>query len=310
MTEPVCRSHQLWMHNSQRNQLVWCCGNLKVTQVLCVWKCACVIFAWACFLMCPLRLYQLSKAGKLCVPAMNVNDSVTKQKFDNLYCCRESILDGWEFIVLKASHRKHVAGILWILIRVVLLVSASLKRTTDIMFGGKQVVVCGYGEVNHYFRGIFTDAADLFKHYSSVMYCFMVCRWGKAAALLLKLLEPLCASQKLTPFVLCRHGELLTINIQHSSLSKWSSVVHWISCDAKIYVLYVIVSCFHSVWLKLKIISLCVSTQHGWFPSRQAEWGHSADGRGDNLHRYSPSHSDIYYFCFDNHSVCSTQMHV
>ena len=42
----------------------------------------------------PCRLYQLSKAGKLCVPAMNVNDSVTKQKFDNLYCCRESILDG------------------------------------------------------------------------------------------------------------------------------------------------------------------------------------------------------------------------
>lgn len=40
------------------------------------------------------RLYQLSKAGKLCVPAMNVNDSVTKQKFDNLYCCKESILDG------------------------------------------------------------------------------------------------------------------------------------------------------------------------------------------------------------------------
>ncbi|KAM6936815.1 S-adenosylhomocysteine hydrolase-like protein 1 [Xenentodon cancila] len=62
------------------------------------------------------RLYQLSKAGKLCVPAMNVNDSVTKQKFDNLYCCKESILDG-------------------------------LKRTTEIMFAGKQVVVCGYGEV-------------------------------------------------------------------------------------------------------------------------------------------------------------------
>ena len=37
----------------------------------------------------------MSKAGKLCVPAMNVNDSVTKQKFDNLYCCRESILDGY-----------------------------------------------------------------------------------------------------------------------------------------------------------------------------------------------------------------------
>lgn len=62
------------------------------------------------------RLYQLSKTGKLVVPAMNVNDSVTKQKFDNLYSCRESILDG-------------------------------LKRTTDIMFGGKQILICGYGEV-------------------------------------------------------------------------------------------------------------------------------------------------------------------
>lgn len=50
------------------------------------------LFANAAALL--LRLYQLSKAGKLCVPAMNVNDSVTKQKFDNLYCCRESILDG------------------------------------------------------------------------------------------------------------------------------------------------------------------------------------------------------------------------
>ncbi|PSN47847.1 Adenosylhomocysteinase 3 [Blattella germanica] len=62
------------------------------------------------------RLYQLSKAGKLSVPAMNVNDSVTKTKFDNLYSCRESIID-------------------------------SLKRSTDVMFGGKQVVLCGYGEV-------------------------------------------------------------------------------------------------------------------------------------------------------------------
>lgn len=62
------------------------------------------------------RLYQLSKAGKLTVPAMNVNDSVTKTKFDNLYMCRESIID-------------------------------SLKRSTDVMFGGKQVVLCGYGEV-------------------------------------------------------------------------------------------------------------------------------------------------------------------
>lgn len=62
------------------------------------------------------RLYQLSKAGKLTVPAMNVNDCVTKTKFDNLYSCRESVLD-------------------------------ALKRTTDVMFGGRQVVVCGYGEV-------------------------------------------------------------------------------------------------------------------------------------------------------------------
>lgn len=62
------------------------------------------------------RLYQLSKCGRLTIPAMNINDSVTKTKFDNLYSCRESILD-------------------------------SLKRTTDVMFGGKQVLVCGYGEV-------------------------------------------------------------------------------------------------------------------------------------------------------------------
>lgn len=66
------------------------------------------------------RLYQLSQAGKLTIPAMNVNDSVTKTKFDNLYRCRESILD-------------------------------ALKRATDTMFGGKQVVVCGYGEVSQLF---------------------------------------------------------------------------------------------------------------------------------------------------------------
>merc|ERR1719334_1553098 len=62
------------------------------------------------------RLYQLSQSNKLSVPAMNVNDSVIKTKYDNLYSCRESIID-------------------------------SLKRTTDIMFGGKQVVICGYGQV-------------------------------------------------------------------------------------------------------------------------------------------------------------------
>ena len=54
------------------------------------------------------RLYQMSQNGKLLCPAMNVNDSVIKTKYDNLYACRESIID-------------------------------SLKRTTDIMFGGKQV---------------------------------------------------------------------------------------------------------------------------------------------------------------------------
>jgi len=62
------------------------------------------------------RLYQMSQSGKLAAPAMNVNDSVIKTKYDNLYACRESIID-------------------------------SLKRTTDIMFGGKQIVVCGYGQV-------------------------------------------------------------------------------------------------------------------------------------------------------------------
>lgn len=56
------------------------------------------------------RLYQLSQSNKLLVPAMNVNDSVIKTKYDNLYSCRESIID-------------------------------SLKRTTDIMFGGKQVSI-------------------------------------------------------------------------------------------------------------------------------------------------------------------------
>jgi adenosylhomocysteinase len=63
-----------------------------------------------------LRLYQLQEAGKLPLPAINVNDSVTKSKFDNLYGCRESLADG-------------------------------IKRATDIMVAGKVVVVCGYGDV-------------------------------------------------------------------------------------------------------------------------------------------------------------------
>ena len=62
------------------------------------------------------RLYQMHEAGKLMVPAINVNDSVTKSKFDNLYGCRESLADG-------------------------------IKRATDVMIAGKVCVVCGYGDV-------------------------------------------------------------------------------------------------------------------------------------------------------------------
>lgn len=63
-----------------------------------------------------LRLYQLEAKGKLPIPAFNVNDSVTKSKFDNLYGCRESLADG-------------------------------IKRATDVMVAGKIVVVAGYGDV-------------------------------------------------------------------------------------------------------------------------------------------------------------------
>jgi len=62
------------------------------------------------------RLYEMHQAGKLRVPAINVNDSVTKSKFDNLYGCRESLVDG-------------------------------IKRATDVMISGKVGVVCGYGDV-------------------------------------------------------------------------------------------------------------------------------------------------------------------
>lgn len=62
------------------------------------------------------RLYQMAKAGTLLVPAINVNDSVTKSKFDNLYGCRESLVDG-------------------------------IKRATDVMISGKVAVICGYGDV-------------------------------------------------------------------------------------------------------------------------------------------------------------------
>ena len=62
------------------------------------------------------RLYQMQREGKLLFPAINVNDSVTKSKFDNLYGCRESLVDG-------------------------------IKRATDVMISGKVAVVCGYGDV-------------------------------------------------------------------------------------------------------------------------------------------------------------------
>jgi len=73
------------------------------------------------------RLYKMQEAGKLLVPAINVNDSVTKSKFDNMYGCRESLADG-------------------------------IKRATDVMLAGKVAVVCGYGDVGkgsaHSLRGM------------------------------------------------------------------------------------------------------------------------------------------------------------
>ena len=73
------------------------------------------------------RLYQMMEKGKLLVPAINVNDSVTKSKFDNLYGCRESLADG-------------------------------IKRATDVMVAGKVAVICGYGDVgkgcSHSLRGM------------------------------------------------------------------------------------------------------------------------------------------------------------
>jgi len=73
------------------------------------------------------RLYQMVEKGKLLVPAINVNDSVTKSKFDNLYGCRESLADG-------------------------------IKRATDVMVAGKIAVICGYGDVGkgcaHSLRGM------------------------------------------------------------------------------------------------------------------------------------------------------------
>jgi adenosylhomocysteinase len=89
------------------------------------------------------RLYEMAKQGKLKVPAFNVNDSVTKSKFDNLYGCRESLLDG-------------------------------LKRATDVMLAGKQVLVMGYGDVG---KG-----------------CVQALR-GQGANVLVSEIDPICALQ-------------------------------------------------------------------------------------------------------------------
>ena len=70
-----------------------------------------------------LRLYDMAKEGSLKMPAINVNDSVTKSKFDNLYGCRESLVDG-------------------------------IKRATDTMIAGKHCVVCGYGDVGKGSAGV------------------------------------------------------------------------------------------------------------------------------------------------------------
>lgn len=112
-------------------------------------------------------MYQLSKAGKLCLPAINVSDSVTKQKFDNLYCCKESLLSGYgrSLWSLTLVHSDSLTGLNW---------SFRLKRTTDVMFGGKQVLVCGYGEVGKKtVSGRDTDRT----------YLLVLCRLEKAAAL-------------------------------------------------------------------------------------------------------------------------------
>jgi adenosylhomocysteinase len=98
------------------------------------------------------RLYRMLEAGKLLVPAINVNDSVTKSKFDNLYGCRESLCDG-------------------------------LKRATGVMIAGKTAVVCGYGDVGkgsaHSLRGfgcrVIVTEIDPINALQAAMEGFKVC---------------------------------------------------------------------------------------------------------------------------------------
>ncbi len=106
------------------------------------------------------RLYQMMEAGELMFPAMNVNDSVTKSKFDNLYGCRESLLDG-------------------------------IKRATDVMIAGKICVVLGYGDVGkgcaQAFRGmgatVWVTEVDPICALQAAMEGYRVVKMNDAAAL-------------------------------------------------------------------------------------------------------------------------------
>ena len=105
------------------------------------------------------RLYQMHESGDLKVPAINVNDSVTKSKFDNLYGCRESLADG-------------------------------IKRATDVMLAGKVAVVCGFGDVGkgcahslqRYGARVLVTEVDPINAYQAVMEGFQVVTMEEAAS--------------------------------------------------------------------------------------------------------------------------------
>lgn len=105
------------------------------------------------------RLYQMHESGDLKIPAINVNDSVTKSKFDNLYGCRESLADG-------------------------------IKRATDVMVAGKVAVVCGYGDVGkgcahslqRYGARVLVTEVDPINAYQAVMEGFQVVTMEEAAS--------------------------------------------------------------------------------------------------------------------------------
>ena len=105
------------------------------------------------------RLYQMHQSGELKIPAINVNDSVTKSKFDNLYGCRESLADG-------------------------------IKRATDVMVAGKVAVVCGYGDVGkgcahslqRYGARVLVTEVDPINAYQAVMEGFQVVTMEEAAS--------------------------------------------------------------------------------------------------------------------------------